>query len=226
MKLIIANCLLLIIFTGCVSKPALVNIGNNTNAELQKRIDEYKAKLDFMSTQLGKQSEEYKKLKEETMQFMEVKGSAKSLDLRVWEVIKIVVKFICSVLWACICTWGGDIIWLGILISLFTWISGFLTKLLPAFTGIWGMVIKALTFWMNFEKNMKILTSIIWAFILSVVWKLTHSPCDWSYAWVIAGFACIVANIFWEYIINKTGVSDKVSVAAHSVLAKKINLKG
>ncbi len=68
---------------------------------------------------------------------------------------------------------------------------------------------------------MKIVTSIIWAFIVSALWKWTHGPCDWYYIWIIGFIACAGANIVWEYLLNKTEMSNAVIAKAKSTLSAK-----
>jgi len=218
---------------GCVSKPALVNIGgNSTPEEMMKQLAAYQAKVKDLENKLGKAGaelqttkEHMEELKNQTFIFMELKDAAKSMNFRVWVVIKIVAKFISRVLWAMIVsTWLMDIIVLVLLIAFATWASGVASKLLSFVSGIWGIVIKLLTFWMNFNGNWKIATTIIWAIILSVIWKWTHSPCDWlQYSLPISLISCGVANILWEYIINKTGTSDKTKAVTKTFLSEKVN---
>lgn len=219
---------LLLLLSGCISAKPTLQIGGSSYSakDAQKKVDELQKKLDETAGDVKLTKEEVEKLKNETLTFMNLKGAVNSLSFRVWATIKTVAKFILKVMWAMVSTWFGDLLWLATLIMLFTWSFSFISKFIPAIAGVWGIVIKALTFWMSFSGKLKIITTFIWAFVLSVIWKLLHSPCDWLYILPMGLLSCILANVVWEYLANKTGVSDKVEKLTHKVLATKLKIKG
>jgi hypothetical protein len=222
--IVITTLLILICVSGCFSTKPTLQIGGNE--ELQKKIKELQEKLSQSNDEVKITKEQMEQLKNDTLDFMNLKGSVNSFSFRVWSTIKTVAKFILKVMWAMVSTWVGDLLWLAGLIMVFTWAFSFISKFLSLITGIWGMVIKVLTFWMSFSGNLKIITTIIWALILSMIWRWTHSPCDWSYILPIGAMACILANVCYEYLVNKTGASDKAEILTHKVLAEKLKAKG
>ncbi len=223
-KLVVAMILVLVCgcVSSCVSHPALVSVGGDTDARIKALQDQ----LNNANSELTVTKKQLKQMADETLVFMNLKDSTKGYNFRLWATIKTVAKFVAKVMYQMVvATWASDWLWIAFWIMLMTWLGSFASKFVSLITGFWGTLVKALTFWMSFSGNLKIVTTIIWAFLLAAIWKWTHSPADWSYVWIVSACSCALANIAWEFFINKTKISDKVSALTHKVLSEKLKIK-
>lgn len=140
---------------------------------------------------------EFKKLKEETEVFMRIRNSAKTLNYRRFATIFFIGQATYQMV---VSTFFWDWVKIAILIATLTELFGF-TKYL---VGGWLSIVVS-----SIAKLSKTYTSLLFALLLIPILKLIFSA-DWGYFAIISPLSWGLATVGWKWLINKTGITNKV----------------
>lgn len=167
---------------------------------INSEVDRLKNDNETLQKKLEKAAEDYNILKTYASKFMEIDNAAKSLNYRILKIIRFVVDSFGELLKNLFFDW----IWFAAWIAALTELLGFLKFLPPT-----KFLFKALA-WIF--KTSKLWTSLLIATPIAILLGKWIYGGDWLYFVGINILSWILANVAWEFLLNKTGISARVKI--------------